>query len=78
MKDINNKIKQMFINTKWEDRLAFSCEDIHNMLGVPLFTIHDLCRKGKLKCYKVGRHHRISREALFEFIEEQKDESIII
>lgn len=73
-----NNIRHMFANTKWENRLAFTCEDVHNMLAVPLFTIYDLCRKGKLKCYKVGRHHRIAREDLVEFIQKQKDNSIIL
>ena len=71
-------IKQMFANTKREDTLAFTCEDVHIMLKVPLFTIYDLCRKGKLKCYKIGRHHRIAREDLYDFIQKQKDDSIIL
>lgn len=62
----------------WNDKVAFSTKEVSIMLGVPISTISKLCKEGKIKVFKVGRHYRILRVDLCQFIEAQKDAAIII
>lgn len=53
----------------WDDRIAFSPKDIASMLGIPLSTIAQYLREGKIKTYKLGRHYRVTRKDLYRFLE---------
>lgn len=63
---------------KWDDKIAFSPKDIAEMLDIPLSTITKYCREGLLQVFKVGRHYRITRADLYHFIEQSKDDCLII
>lgn len=63
---------------KWDNQIAFSLKDIHEMLDIPLSTIQYLCKEGHIKVFKVGRHYRVTRVDLFRYIEGQKDKCIIL
>jgi excisionase family DNA binding protein len=43
-------------------------EDVAEMVGVKETTIYRWCKEGKLPCLKVGKHWRIRREALEDFL----------
>lgn len=62
----------------WDNKIAFSTKEVSLMLGVPTSTITKLCKEGKIKVFKVGRHYRISRVDLCRYIESQKDATILI
>ncbi len=43
-------------------------EEVGRLIGVKETTVYKWCKEGKLPCLKVGRHWRIRREALEEFL----------
>jgi excisionase family DNA binding protein len=45
-------------------------EDVAEMVGVKETTVYRWCKEGKLPCLKVGKHWRIRREALEDFLKE--------
>jgi excisionase family DNA binding protein len=42
--------------------------DVAGMIGVKETTVYRWCKEGKLPCLKVGKHWRIRREALEDFL----------
>ena len=46
--------------------------DVAGMIGVKETTVYKWCKEGKLPCLKVGKHWRIRREALEEFLRESE------
>ena len=45
-----------------------SAEDVAEYLGVGAVTVYRWCREGRLRCMKLGKHWRIRREVLEEFL----------
>ena len=43
-------------------------EDVAGLIGVKETTVWRWCREGKLPCLKVGKHWRVRREALEDFL----------
>jgi excisionase family DNA binding protein len=43
-------------------------EDVAELIGVKETTVYKWCKEGKLPCLKVGKHWRIRREALEDFL----------
>jgi excisionase family DNA binding protein len=43
-------------------------EDVARLVGVKETTVYRWCKEGKLPCLKVGKHWRIRREALEDFL----------
>jgi excisionase family DNA binding protein len=43
-------------------------EDVAGMVGVKETTVYRWCKEGKLPCLKVGKHWRIRREGLEDFL----------
>jgi excisionase family DNA binding protein len=46
--------------------------DVAGMIGVKETTVYRWCKEGKLPCLKVGKHWRIRREALEDFLRESE------
>src|ERR671912_167729 len=46
--------------------------DVAGMIGVKETTVYRWCKEGKLPCLKVGKHWRIRREALENFLRESE------
>jgi excisionase family DNA binding protein len=46
--------------------------EVAELVGVKETTIYKWCKEGKLPCLKVGKHWRIRREALEEFLRESE------
>jgi excisionase family DNA binding protein len=43
-------------------------EDVAELVGVRETTVYKWCKEGKLPCLKVGKHWRVRREALEDFL----------
>jgi excisionase family DNA binding protein len=50
------------------DKELLGAEDIAGLIGVKETTVYRWCKEGKLPCLKVGKHWRIRREALEDFL----------
>ena len=46
--------------------------DVASMIGVKETTVYKWCKEGKLPCLKIGKHWRIRREALENFLRESE------
>ncbi len=46
--------------------------DVAGMIGIKETTVYRWCKEGKLPCLKVGKHWRIRREALEDFLKESE------
>jgi excisionase family DNA binding protein len=54
-------------NTARETKLL-AAADVAGMIGVKETTVYRWCSEGKLPCLKIGKHWRIRREVLEEFL----------
>ena len=50
------------------DKELLAATDVASMIGVKETTVYRWCKEGKLPCLKVGKHWRIRREALEDFL----------
>jgi len=50
------------------ERDLLSAEDVAGLMGVGEATVWRWCREGNLPCLKVGKHWRVRREALEDFL----------
>src|SRR5215212_7044371 len=46
--------------------------DVAGMIGVKETTVYRWCKEGKLPCLKIGKHWRVRREALEDFLKESE------
>jgi excisionase family DNA binding protein len=53
-------------------------EDVAALLGVKESTIWRWCREGRLPCLKVGKHWRVRRQALENFLEEGERSTTLV
>src|ERR671917_1094623 len=58
-------------NTAPETQLL-AAADVAGMIGVKETTVYRWCSEGKLPCLKVGKHWRIRREVLEDFLKESE------
>jgi excisionase family DNA binding protein len=54
------------------DKELLAATDVASMIGVKETTVYRWCKEGKLPCLKVGKHWRIRREALEDFLKESE------
>jgi excisionase family DNA binding protein len=47
-------------------------EDVAEVMGVKETTVWRWCREGRLPCLKVGKHWRLRRETLEDFLEKSE------
>jgi excisionase family DNA binding protein len=50
------------------EKELLAATDVAGMIGVKETTVYRWCKEGKLPCLKVGKHWRIRREALEDFL----------
>lgn len=50
------------------DKELLAATDVAELVGVKETTVYKWCKEGKLPCLKVGKHWRIRREALEDFL----------
>src|SRR5829696_2349360 len=54
------------------EKELLAATDVASMIGVKETTVYRWCKEGKLPCLKVGKHWRIRREALENFLRESE------
>ncbi len=58
--------------TPYEQKDLLSAEDVARYFGVGQITVYRWCKEGRLRCIKLGKHWRIRREALEDFLEQRE------
>jgi excisionase family DNA binding protein len=61
---------------KQEDLL--SAEDVARYFGVGQMTVYRWCKEGRLQCIKLGKHWRIRREALEDFLRQHERSTTLV
>jgi excisionase family DNA binding protein len=59
-------------NIPHEQKDLLSAEDVARYLGVGQMTVYRWCREGRLRCIKLGKHWRIRREVLEDFLRQHE------
>jgi excisionase family DNA binding protein len=54
------------------ERELLAVTDVAGMIGVKKTTVYRWCKEGKLPCLKIGKHWRVRREALEDFLKESE------
>jgi excisionase family DNA binding protein len=54
------------------DKELLAAAYVASMIGVKETTIYRWCKEGKLPCLKIGKHWRIRREAVEDFLKESE------
>src|SRR5829696_6706232 len=62
-------------NTPYKQKDLLSAEDVARYFGVGQITVYRWCKEGRLQCIKVGKHWRIRREALEDFLRQHEERS---
>jgi excisionase family DNA binding protein len=53
-------------------------EDVAQLMGIGKATVWRWCREGRLPCLKVGKHWRVRREALENFLKQREHSSTLV
>jgi excisionase family DNA binding protein len=56
----------------YEQKDLLSAEDVARYFGVGQMTVYRWCKEGRLRCIKLGKHWRIRREALEDFLRQHE------
>src|SRR5919112_4516343 len=59
-------------NIPHEQKDLLSAEDVARYFGVGQMTVYRWCREGRLRCIKLGKHWRIRREVLEDFLKQHE------
>jgi excisionase family DNA binding protein len=54
------------------EKELLAATDVAGMIGVKETTVYRWCKEGKLPCLKIGKHWRIRREALEDFLKQSE------
>ena len=60
------------------EKELFSAEDVAALMGVKETTVWRWCREGHLPCLKVGKHWRVRREALEDFLKRSERSTTLV
>jgi excisionase family DNA binding protein len=69
-------VKEM--NKASAEKELLSAEDVAAYLGVGQVTVYRWCREGRLPCLKVGKHWRIRREVLEDFLKQSERSTTLL
>src|SRR5215204_4259543 len=61
--------------TPYKQKDLLSAEDVARYFGVGQITVYRWCKEGRLQCIKLGKHWRIRREALEDFLSQHEERS---
>jgi excisionase family DNA binding protein len=53
--------------------VLLSAEEVAEHFGVTTTTVYRWCREGRIPCLKIGKHWRMRREELVDFLKEAED-----
>src|SRR5919199_6999802 len=60
------------------EKELLSAEDVAQLMGVKETTVWRWCREGTLPCLKVGKHWRVRREALEDFLRHSERSTTLV
>jgi excisionase family DNA binding protein len=60
------------------EKELLSAEDVAGLIGVKETTVWRWCREGHLPCLKVGKHWRVRREALEDFLRRSERSTTLV
>jgi excisionase family DNA binding protein len=55
-----------------------SAEDVAGLLGIKETTVWRWCREGRMPCLKVGKHWRVRRQVLEDFLEQSERSGTLV
>jgi excisionase family DNA binding protein len=61
-----------------QNKELLSAEDVAELVGIKESTVWRWCREGRLPCLKVGKHWRVRREALEDFLEQSERSTTLV
>jgi excisionase family DNA binding protein len=61
-----------------ENKELLSAEDVAELVGIKESTVWRWCREGRLPCLKVGKHWRVRRGALEDFLERSERSTTLV
>jgi len=61
-----------------ENKELLSAEDVAELMGVKETTVWRWCREGNLPCLKIGKHWRLRREALEDFLKQRERSTTLV
>jgi excisionase family DNA binding protein len=61
-----------------EEKVLLGAEDVAGLVGVKETTVWRWCREGRLPCLKVGKHWRIRRGVLEDFLRESERPTTLV
>ena len=61
-----------------EKKELLGAEDVAALMGVKETTVWRWCREGRLPCLKVGKHWRVRREALEDFLKQREHSTTLV
>src|SRR4028119_766973 len=64
--------------TPYEQKDLLSAEDVARYFGVGQMTVYRWCKEGRLRCMKLGKHWRIRREALEDFLKQHEHSATLV
>src|ERR687886_19784 len=75
---MHRKVQNGEIVARSTENELLSAEDVAQQLGVKESTVWRWCREGTLPCLKVGKHWRVRREALEDFLRRSERSSTLV
>jgi excisionase family DNA binding protein len=64
--------------TRSTEKDLLGAEDVAGLMGVKESTVWRWCREGNLPCLKVGKHWRVRREALEDFLRRSERSATLV
>ena len=64
--------------TPYKQKDLLSAEDVARYFGVGQITVYRWCKEGRLQCIKLGKHWRIRREALEDFLSQHEHSPTLV
>ena len=64
--------------TPYKQTDLLSAEDVARYFGVGQITVYRWCKEGRLQCIKLGKHWRIRREALENFLSQHERSTTLV
>jgi excisionase family DNA binding protein len=61
-----------------QNKELLSAEDVAELVGIKESTVWRWCREGRLPCLKVGKHWRVRRETLEDFLDQSERSTTLV
>ena len=61
-----------------DEKRLLGAEDVAGLIGVKETTVYRWCKQGRLPCLKVGKHWRVRRNALEDFLKRSEQPATLV